>query len=137
MVDALKFYTHYLNRFSKIYVISPINCGSLIKKISLAESDILCTSRTLIVPVKYRTAHDAMAICEELGERGIISQEFTGLIVYIQEASLHLLKQSRSMRYSTRKWLIILQCRSTAIMGGVLFTGSPILDGMIWMGKSM
>ena len=44
--------------------------GSLIKKITLTESDIFCTSRTLLIPVKYRTAHDAMAICEELGETG-------------------------------------------------------------------
>ena len=44
--------------------------GSLIKKITLADSDILCTSRTLLVPVRYRTAHDAMAVCEELGDRG-------------------------------------------------------------------
>ena len=44
--------------------------GSLIKKISVTESDILCTSRTLLIPVRYRTAQDAMAICEELGERG-------------------------------------------------------------------
>ena len=44
--------------------------GSLIKKISLRESDISCTSRTLLIPVRYRTAHDAMAVCEELGERG-------------------------------------------------------------------
>ena len=44
--------------------------GSFIKKISVTESDILCTSRTLLIPVRYRTAQDAMAICEELGERG-------------------------------------------------------------------
>ena len=44
--------------------------GSLIKKISLTESEIFCSSRTLLIPVRYRTVHDAMAICEELGERG-------------------------------------------------------------------
>jgi hypothetical protein len=45
--------------------------GSL-KKISLPSSDILCTSRTLLIPVRYRTAQDAMAICQELGDTGNI-----------------------------------------------------------------
>ena len=44
--------------------------GTLIKKINMEDSDILCTSRTLLVPVRYRTVQDAMAICEELGETG-------------------------------------------------------------------
>ena len=46
--------------------------GSLIKKISLASSSVLCTSRTLLIPVRYRTAQDAMAICQELGDAGNI-----------------------------------------------------------------
>ena len=45
--------------------------GSFIKKISLSESDILCTDRTLLIPVRYRTIQDATSICEELGEKGI------------------------------------------------------------------
>ena len=44
--------------------------GSLIKKITMQQSDVFCTSRTLLIPVRYRTVLDAMAICEELGETG-------------------------------------------------------------------
>ena len=47
--------------------------GSLIKKISLTEEEILCKDRTLLVPVKYRTFEDAMAVCEQLGEIGLYS----------------------------------------------------------------
>ena len=44
--------------------------GTLIKKISLSETDILCKDRTVFVPVRYRTFTDAMTVCEQLGERG-------------------------------------------------------------------
>ena len=44
--------------------------GSLIKKISLSETEILCKDRTVFVPVRYRTFTDAMTVCEQLGEIG-------------------------------------------------------------------
>ena len=44
--------------------------GNLIRKISLEADEVQCTSRTLLIPVRYRTAQDAMEICEELGETG-------------------------------------------------------------------
>ena len=45
--------------------------GTLIKKITLSETDILCNDRTLLVPVRYRTFNDAMTVCEQLGEIGL------------------------------------------------------------------
>ena len=44
--------------------------GDLIKKISLSGSEVLCSSRTLLIPVRYRTAKDARDICQELGDAG-------------------------------------------------------------------
>ena len=44
--------------------------GNLIRKISLEADEVQCTSRTLLIPVRYRTAQDAMGVCEELGETG-------------------------------------------------------------------
>ena len=45
--------------------------GSLIKKITLSETDILCKDRTLLVPIRYQTFNDAMTVCEQLGEIGL------------------------------------------------------------------
>ena len=44
--------------------------GSLIKKITLTEEDILCKDKTVVVPIKFKTFVDAMTICEQLGEKG-------------------------------------------------------------------
>ena len=76
--------------------------GSLIKKISLTESDIFCTSRTLLIPVRYRTAHDAMAICEELGETGNI---FNNLILS------HAPRVSTSLPHLSRFTVNPFQCQ--------------------------
>ena len=50
--------------------------GSLIQKITMAEADITCSSRTLLIPVRYRTAQDAMDICQQIGETGRTSYSF-------------------------------------------------------------
>ena len=63
--------------------------GTLIQKTKYSENEILCNSRTLLIPVRYRTFQDAMAICEELGETGKMLMKYRGqqdLNKIIQEA---------------------------------------------------
>ena len=44
--------------------------GSLIRKISQEREDIVCKDRTILIPVRYRTWKDAMAVCSQLGHIG-------------------------------------------------------------------
>ena len=66
--------------------------GSLIKRIQMSETEVRCIPRldiwswnkliyvnvlrTLLVPIRYKTIHDAMSICESLGEKGDFLKPF-------------------------------------------------------------
>ena len=45
--------------------------GSLITKISQDRDQIICKDQTLLIPVRYRTWNNAMAVCSQLGHSGL------------------------------------------------------------------
>ena len=56
--------------------------GSLIEKIEVPETDVVCQNRTVLIPIRFEKMEDAMGICEILGEVGNYLKPFKTLQDY-------------------------------------------------------
>ena len=58
--------------------------GSLIEKIDIPSTDIVCQNRTVLIPIRFERMEDAMRMCEILGEEGNYLKPFKNMQEYVE-----------------------------------------------------